>query len=342
MKCNRVVQTVDTHTAGAPTRVVYSPFISGKGDMEETRTYWEEHFDWLRKGVLQEPRGYKDLTGAALTGSSNEEAECGIIFLEPEGYMEMCGHALAGAAAAIYEVGLIETQGKTVTFDTVSGLSSVEVELSGGKVKDAMVTGVPSYKIGNVSIDIAGKSVGVQVAYSGNIFGLLNASEFDINLGPKHGSEWRDLGLRIREELNRAEKVQELLQGGEVSMVEFTTSSCNGEADFENVVVFGAGQIDREPCGSGMSAKLACLYAEDKLGVGDTLKVESIIGTTARATITKRVDNKGQEGVGSRRPLYSRISALCFRRRTSCLFPLGSHAEGGSDRAATPNRPWAM
>jgi len=272
MKIRRFVHVVDTHTAGEPTRVVIDglPFIQGK-TMAERRAWFEKNGKDLRGFLVQEPRGHANMFGAIVTPPADSRADFGLIFLDNSGTLSMCGHGTIGAVTALAELGRIHKE--EVLVDTPSGLVSCHLHSEEGEVKAVTFRNVPSFYLETVSW----KGVAVQVAYGGNLFALVNAVSLGVELRAAKLREIVDLGLTIMAWLNENFSFYHPGSGAPllVDLVEFYENS----SPPRNVVVFGRGQVDRSPCGTGTCAKMAFLYSQGKLKPGEEYRYQGILGT---------------------------------------------------------------
>ena len=272
MKVRRLVQVVDTHTAGEPTRVVLGGLPTVPGEtMSERRTWFERHSDDLRCFLLREPRGHNDMFGAIVTLPTKPEADFGVIFLDNGGTLGMCGHGVIGVVTALASLGQIKKE--TVLLDTPSGLVTCHLRWEEGEVCAVTVENVPSFFLRTLEW----KGVSLHVAYGGNLFVLVEASSLNIKLRRRNLPEIVDLGMTIRHWSNQHHSFQHPATGAPltVDLVEFYEEG----APPRNVVVFGGGQVDRSPCGTGTCAKMAFLHAQGKLGVGQEYRYQSILNT---------------------------------------------------------------
>jgi proline racemase len=263
---------IDSHTGGEPTRVIVegAPEL-GSGNMASRLATMRDTADWLRTSLVTEPRGSEWMVGAVLQPPVSPSAAAGVIFFNNTGYLGMCGHGLIGVIATLAYLGRIfpgEHRIETPVGDVVARLDNT------GRVS---FDNVRSYRWKkDVSFDVpgVGRVVG-DVAWGGNWFFLtkigqpLRFSDID---------ELTRLSLQIRREL----EAQKITGAGSawIDHVEFHDASSDpGVADAINFVMCPGGHYDRSPCGTGTSAKLACLAADGKLAEGETWRQESIIGS---------------------------------------------------------------
>jgi proline racemase len=253
--------------------------------MVEKWSYVREHFDHLRSALMLEPRGHRDMFGSILTAPARDDADWGIIFMDGAGYLTMCGHGTIGAATAIVNLGLIEAQEPetVVRFDTPAGLVTAHVMVERGQAKQVWFENVPAFLFAQgVTVDAPGVGrVSVDIAFGGNFFALVSAEELGVAVEPAESRRLVDLGLGIREAVNRQLEIQHPTQPhiNRVELTEITAPPTHANANYKNVVVFGDGQIDRSPCGTGTCARMADLHAKGRLRLREPFVHESILGT---------------------------------------------------------------
>lgn len=297
------IKTIDSHTEGEATRIVYDGFPELKGNtMMEKKTYMMEHYDYLRTALMLEPRGHRDMFGALLTEPVHEEADYGVIFMDSGGCLNMCGHGSIGTASMLVETGMVEvTEPYTeVVLDAPSGLIRTKVHVVNGEAVEVSILNVPSFLYReNLSVQTSrfGK-VSFDIAFGGSFFALVDADRTGLNLEITNIEEITDLGMELRDKINATITVQHpYLDIDSVDLVEFYTHTVDGDADMKNCVIFGGAQADRSPCGTGTSAKLATLYARGELGLHEPFHYESITGSVFRGEAVAEVDIAGGKGI---------------------------------------------
>ncbi len=263
-----MIRVIDSHTGGEPTRMVLEggPDLGG-GPLEERVQRFREHFDGYRSAITNEPRGSDPLVGALLVKPHRADCEYGVIFFNNVGYLGMCGHGTMGVIASLQFAGRLAPG--TVKIDTPAG--AVEAQLQGdGRVS---VANVPSRRAAHrLAIDVPriGRVEG-DVAWGGNWFFLVAQHDQIIDIA--HVDALTDFTWRIREALNA--------QGHPlVDHVELFVPGVRPGAHSRNFVLCPGKAYDRSPCGTGTSAKLACLAADGKLAEGEVWVQESLIGST--------------------------------------------------------------
>lgn len=282
----RVFTTIDAHAAGEPLRLITSgvPELPGATILER-RQYMAEHLDDIRRTLLFEPRGHADIYGAVLTPPVSDEADFGVIFLTNEGYSSMCGHGVIALTTILLERGMVERKDALteIVYDSPAGLIRATASVDGGRVQSVAFRNVPGFRLAqNMQIATSRGTVPVDVAFGGAFYALVDAKELGLDVVPENVDELRRTGMEIKLAVDRQMEIvhpeEPKLHGmyGTIISEGPRTSGGNGR----NVTVYAEGAIDRSPCGTGTSAKLACIYADGKLALSESYVHESIISTT--------------------------------------------------------------
>jgi len=296
MRSTNTMFVVDTHTEGEPTRIVLAGFPRLEGDtLHEKREFLRGNFDHLRTSLLLEPRGHDNQFGALVLQTDVRGADYALIFMENRGFLDMCGHGTMGVTTALIELGMVEpTEPHTsVTFETVAGLVKAEAKIVDGGVVEVSIVDVPSFYVGGYELELEeGNPIPVDVAYGGNFYVIAEARDLGTRVRRQRIGELIRMGIMLRD---RAAEQIEVQHPGfpcvpkKVDLAMITDEPELRESDGKNVVVFGNGQFDRSPCGTGTAARVAALYRKGLLDVGETYTHESIINTTFRARILETV-----------------------------------------------------
>jgi 4-hydroxyproline epimerase len=272
------VSVVDTHTGGEPTRVVISggPEL-GDGPLAERVAVFRDRYDTFRSAVVNEPRGSDVMVGAILVPPSIEDCAAGVIFFNNVGYLGMCGHGTIGVAIALAHLGRIGPG--THRLDTPVG--PVMITLEGRN--SVAIDNVESYRLAkNVSVPVPGlKTYTGDVAWGGNWFFLV--ADHGESLRADHVERLTDVTWRIRQALT-AQGITGA-GGAEIDHIELFGPPTLAEADSKSFVLCPGKAYDRSPCGTGTSAKLACLAADGKLKEGQTWRQESLIGSVFEGSV---------------------------------------------------------
>lgn len=291
---------IDAHTCGNPVRVVAEggPELVG-ADMIERRRHFLDAFDWVRTGLMFEPRGHDVMSGAILYPSTRDDCDVAVLFIEVSGCLPMCGHGTIGTVTVAIERGLVTPRSPGVLIlDTPAGLVEARYTMEGDHVASVRLTNVPAFLYEtNLDVDVPGLGrLTMDVAYGGNFYAIIEAQENFRDMADLTPGDIQRLSPIVRRLMNEkydfVHPEEPAIQG--LSHVMWTGAATKPGADGRNAVFYGDKAIDRSPCGTGTSARLAQRFAKGQLGVGDSFVHESIIGSlfTGRVEATARVGNK--------------------------------------------------
>jgi len=277
----RKIHIIDSHTGGEPTRVVVAggPDLGG-GTMAERLERFRRDFDPIRSAVVNEPRGNDAIVGALLCEPSDPACDAGVIYFNNVGYLNMCGHGTIGLAVTLAHMGRIEPGARPVRLDTVCGV--VEARLLGPN--RVSIRNIASYRLAaKAAVDAPGiGTLHGDIAWGGNWFFLV--SEHGQALTLDRLEALTDFTWRIRQGLE-AQGIRGA-GGGLIDHIELFGPPSVPGADSKNFVLCPGKAYDRSPCGTGTSAKLACLYADGKLAPGQVWRQESIVGSVFEGTVS--------------------------------------------------------
>lgn len=271
------IKAIDSHTGGEPTRVVIGGFPDlGSRSMAERLENYRRNHDNLRSAIVREPRGHDAVVGALLCEPVEPDSAAGVIFFNNVGFLGMCGHGTIGLVKTLEHMGRISHG--THRIETPVG--TVEATLADNGM--VTITNVPSYRHAkDVSVEVDGfGSVKGDVAYGGNWFFLVGEHPQTLEL--KNLEELTNFSASIRNALVKNNITG--TNGAEIDHIELFSPTPT--ADSRNFVLCPGIEYDRSPCGTGTSAKLACLYADGKLAEGETWKQESIIGSVFEGKVS--------------------------------------------------------
>jgi proline racemase len=313
-KC--IISTIDSHTAGEPTRLVIGGMPSLPGaTMAEKMAYARNKLDHLRRLLLLEPRGRQDMYGAVLTTPTDPQADFGLIFMNTQQYTTMCGHAVIGAATTLVETGMVKAvePETTVTFDTPVGLVRTRILIEAGCVRDVSFDNTPvfAYQLdAHLSVPDLGDVI-ADIVYSGGFFALVKAQRTGLELVPANVEALINLGIRIRDAAQSQLSVRhpELPFTNLIDCVEFCSPAkrqADGSLHARNTVILGNRTIDRSPCGTGTCARMAVLHARGELKLGERFVSESIIGTRFIGQIV------GETHVGELKAILPRVAGRAY------------------------------
>ena len=266
------IKVIDSHTGGEPTRIVVDggPDL-GDGTLEERRKIFSEHFDEIRSAIVNEPRGSDVLVGGLLCEPVDPASAAGVIYFTTAGFLGMCGHGTIGLVTTLKYLNRIEVGRHQI--ETPVGMIHVEL----GEDGRVSVQNVPSYRLlQDVKVDVPDYgTVTGDVAWGGNWFFLVKDCNETLTL--KNADRLTHLTRRIRESLNRESITG--VDGAYIDHVELYAPPADAQNQSRNFVLCPGGDYDRSPCGTGTSAKLACLAADQVLAPGQVWRQESIVGS---------------------------------------------------------------
>jgi proline racemase/trans-L-3-hydroxyproline dehydratase len=268
--------------------------------MQDKKLWVSKNRDNIRKMLMLEPRGHQDMFGAILTEPVSANADAGVIFMDTKGYLDMCGHGSMGTALVLLETGMIQfdkkEKTKSLALDTPAGVIHARAQITDGRISEITIRNRESFF--ELSSEIVLDSIGpvnVDIAYGGNYFALVNANALNLTVKPSNIESLKRVGLEIRDKVNKNFKAIDpgTNAPGVVNLVEIYENSLPAR----NIVVFGQGQIDRSPCGTGTSAKMALLHHLGHLKIGEPYIYQSVFGTEFRGKIIKETFVNGRSAI---------------------------------------------
>jgi 4-hydroxyproline epimerase len=282
---------VDAHTCGNPVRVVTEggPQLDGSSMMEQ-RLHFMREYDWIRTGLMFEPRGHDMMSGSILYPSTRDDADIGILFIETSGCLPMCGHGTIGTVTVLIERGLVtpKSPGK-LRLEVPAGIVDAYYTMKDGKVEAVRIVNVPSF-LHSSGLTVDCPDLGrltVDVAYGGNFYAIIDPQENYKGLDALSALDIIRLSPIIRERMNErytfVHPENPNING--LSHVQWTGPPKNPAAHARNAVFYGDKAIDRSPCGTGTSARMAQWAAKGKLKKGDVFVHESIIGSMFKGRV---------------------------------------------------------
>ena len=289
---------IDGHTCGNPVRLVAGggPLLRGK-TMMERRAHFLAEYDWIRTGLMFEPRGHDMMSGSILYPPTREDCDTGILFIETSGCLPMCGHGTIGTVTMAIEHGLVrpKTPG-TLRLDTPAGVVTAEYRQEGEYVEEVRIINVPSF-LHSERLVVECPDLGplkVDVAYGGNFYAIVEPQENFRDMAEHTAGQLVGWSPVLRQRLNAAYRFEHpenpAISG--LSHILWTGAPTVEGADARNAVFYGDKAIDRSPCGTGTSARMAQLHATGRLMAGDDFVHESIIGSLFKG----RVERETQVG----------------------------------------------
>jgi 4-hydroxyproline epimerase len=298
-----IFSCIDGHTCGNPVRLVMGGGPDLKGaTMMEKRAHFLAEFDWIRKGLMFEPRGHDVMSGSILYPPTRDDCDIAILFIETSGCLPMCGHGTIGTVTMAIENGLMtpKTPG-VMRLDVPAGVVVAEYNQVGDYVENVRITNVPSFLHSrDLEIDCPGLGkLTVDVAYGGNFYCIVDPQEnftdlADLSVGDiLRWSPALRTAMNERYSFSHPEKPE--ING--LSHIMWTGKPQKPGSTARNAVFYGDKAIDRSPCGTGTSARMAQWAARGKLKVGDSFVHESIIGSIFNGRVEKAVSVGNYAGI---------------------------------------------
>ncbi|WP_438946569.1 4-hydroxyproline epimerase [Sediminibacterium sp.] len=282
---------IDAHTCGNPVRLVAGggPLLEGNSMMER-RLHFLREYDWIRKGLMFEPRGHDMMSGSILYPPTDPQNDIGVLYIETSGCLPMCGHGTIGTITIAIEEGLVQPKvpGK-LRIETPAGLVLIEYKQTGKKVDSVKLTNVPAFLYAtNLKVECSGLgTIQVDVAYGGNFYAIVDPQENFPGLEHFTADQLISWSRECRNYLNEhysfVHPENEHIKG--LSHLLWTGKPLKETSTARNAVFYGDKAIDRSPCGTGTSARMAQWYTKGLLKQGDVFVHESIIGSIFNGTI---------------------------------------------------------
>ena len=285
MRAARYFAAVDSHTEGMPTRVVTGGVGPVPGaTMLERKLHFEQSMDELRLLLMREPRGHGAMSGAILQPPTRPDADWGVLFIEVSGLLPMCGHGTIGVATVLVETGMVEvTEPETlIRLDVPAGLVEGRVRVENGRAQSVTIRNVPSFlHARDQVVDVPGYGrVTYDMAFGGNFYAITPAASAGVVVDPARNTELVEAGLAVMAAINTSDRP---VHPGDARIcgchhVVFHEPGRDG-ADAVAATSIHPGWLDRSPCGTGTSARMAQLWARGELALDTDFVNQSVIGT---------------------------------------------------------------
>ncbi len=298
-----VFQCIDAHTCGNPVRLVVAggPDLTGN-NMSEKRQHFLKEFDWIRKGLMFEPRGHDMMSGSILYPPHDPQNDFAVLFIETSGCLPMCGHGTIGTITAAIESGLVKPKVEgVIRMEAPAGLIKIEYSLSNGKVESVKLTNVPAY-LDQSNLSAVCPDLGdliVDVSYGGNFYAIVDVQKNFKGLEFYTADQLIGWARELRKDIN--EKYSFVHPDNPTinscSHILWCGAVLDKTSTARNAVFYGDKAIDRSPCGTGTSARMAQWYTKGKLKKGDEFIHESIIGSKFIGRIEEELSLHGKPAI---------------------------------------------
>ena len=285
------ITSLDCHTGGEPLRIITSgfPVLPGRRILEK-RAYCLKHYDHLRKTLMFEPRGHADMYGCLIVAAERKDSDFGALFLHNEGYSTMCGHAIIALTRVALEAGVVACNGPitTLRIDVPAGQITAYAETENGKVTRTYFDNVASFVVA-MDVRVVVPEIGtvtVTLAYGGAYYAYVDAASMGLSLDAGNHKQIIAMGRSIKTAVQACLPIhhpydEEL---GFLYGTIFSSATATPGVHSRNVCVFADGELDRSPTGSGVSGQAAILHARGLLRIGESIIIESILGSQFRVT----------------------------------------------------------
>jgi proline racemase len=303
MRSERVISTVDFHTAGIGMRLLTSGLgrLPG-GTIGEKRRWFQEHLDHLRTGLCLEPRGHRSLLIAVMTEPVTPAAHFGLFFIYPGGYYVSCGEGTIGAATVAVETGMVARAGAEtpVVIDTEAGVVETIARTEGDRVREVTLRWTPSFVVlsGQVAEVEAVGQVPIDIALgAGNVFAIVEAPRVGVAVRRELARRIAQRGVAIRDAVNAQLRVD--VPGlGKASVDNVLVHELPDAAGVSpNALVWGPGQVDAAPCGSGTCARMALFHQRGLMRVGSTITSRGLLGLDFKGRIAGEAEVEGRRAI---------------------------------------------
>nr|WKN35391.1 4-hydroxyproline epimerase [Tunicatimonas sp. TK19036] len=282
---------IDAHTCGNPVRLVAggAPMLKGYS-MSERRQHFLQEYDWIRKALMFEPRGHDMMSGSILYPPVDPANDIGVLFIETSGCLPMCGHGTIGTVTIAIEEGLVTPQiPGQLRLETPAGLVNISYQQEEDKVTSVKLTNIASY-LAAENLEVLCPDLGplrIDVSYGGNFYAIVDMQENYRGMEAYAAESLLRWSPVLRKQLNERYQFvhpeDATIQG--LSHILWTGTPVSPTATARNAVFYGDKALDRSPCGTGTSARMAQWFAKGKLREGDTFVHESIIGSQFKGRI---------------------------------------------------------
>lgn len=291
------IVTIDAHTEGEPFRVIVSGFPELPGDtILARRRYARAHYDELRTALMWEPRGHADMYGCIVMPPVSPDADVGILFLHNEGYSTMCGHGIIGFTTVALETGMFPLRAPEtmLSIDTPAGLVTAYARIREGRVSSVYFHNVPSFVVAldeTVAVPGLGR-VRYDLAFGGAFYAYVKAADVGLTCRPQDYRALIEKGMAIKRAVMATREIPHPFEA-DLSFLYgtiFIGEPVDAASHSRNVCIFAEGEVDRSPTGTGVSGRLAIHHARGEISLGDSITIESIIGSCFSGRVARAVE----------------------------------------------------
>ncbi|UXI68982.1 proline racemase family protein [Tahibacter amnicola] len=298
------IRTLDLHTAGEPLRLVIDgyPALAGRSVLERRRDALAHH-DWARRVLMFEPRGHVDMYGCILTAPATADADFGVLFTHNEGYSAMCGHGIIAVTTALLELGMVPANKAIdgLRIDTPAGRVTAFADFDGERVARVRFHNVASFVAArDAVVDVPGLgTIRYDLVYGGGFYAYVDAADVGLTLEPASTPQLIAAGTAIKQAVVASRPVRHPTEAdlGFLYGTIFVGPPTNPAHHSRNVCIFAEGEVDRSPTGTGVSGRCALHVARGDVALGESMVIESILGTTFAVRAVDAVDFGGYPAI---------------------------------------------
>ena len=322
MRSELVLDVIDTHTEGEPTRILFWNSVPRNlKSASLMKEYFVKNFDYIRKIMLLEPRGHRDQFGAIVMPPVSQDADYTVLYITTDGYIDMCGHATIGLSTALVSMGTIKAEEPVtkIIYDTVAGKVEARVNVKNGEPLSVSVIDVESFYLGEKRIKVGepvNAEVKVNLSYGGNFYAIVDGNEIGLDVDAGNIEKLLAAGMAIRastfEQFRPFHPENDKSNTYPLAMITGTPKI--NHSNYRSVVIFSGGSFDRSPCGTGTASRGAYLYSKGLLKEGESFVHESINNTTFSCRIVSA------RKVGDRMVVVPEITGRAWITQISRIF----------------------
>lgn len=297
----QTIETIDAHTEGEPLRVILNGFETKGSRILDRRKFAQQNLDHLRTCLMLEPRGHADMYGCVITPPERPDSHFGVLFLHNHGFSTMCGHGIIAIVTVAFETGLLtkESAATTIRIDTPAGLVLAQADFNQNKVKSVRFQNVVSFVDSlDQSVEVPGYgTIRYDMAFGGAYYAFVDVEDLNLSCQPEHANQLIHAGKAIKQAIA---KTHPLKHPTDEDLGFLYGTIFVGKTDTNHsrhACIFADGELDRCPTGTGVSARLALLFERNALKMGETISIESILGTKFEGCVLSEASVAAQHGI---------------------------------------------
>jgi proline racemase len=298
------IRTIDAHTAGEPLRIVVEGFPEIPGDsILAKRRYAREHLDHLRRALMLEPRGHADMYGCIPVDPVTPDGDIGVLFMHNDGFSTMCGHGIIAIVKVGVDTGFLTAAGDrpVIRLDTPAGRVTATAHVTDGVTRRVSFLNVPSFVLErDLKVRVPGLgAITCDIAFGGAFYAYVDAEAVGLTIDAAHQRHAIDVGMRIKRAVMEQYAIKHPAGDDDLNFLYGTilVQRLQRTHHSRNVCIFAEGEVDRSPTGTGVSGRAAIHFARGEIGLGETITIESIIGTSFDVSVHAKTTVAGHDAI---------------------------------------------